>query len=218
MLAYVNIAQCKVTLAQLKQRKFPKEMLSAKLDEDMGELMEYRKLMNNLKYRPLCDTTKGATTNSGATSNGGDTPDSGLPIPLRRSPLLASQRSQIEDEVDVPSHKTRSHTRQNSFPTQETMLAYVNIAQCKVTLAQLKQRKFPKEMLSAKLDEDMGELMEYRKLMNNLKYRPLYQNSYDNEIGQLAQGMSGLVDRTNTIDGNYRIITLFLPWEYGEFL
>ena len=58
------------------------------------------------------------------------------------------------------------------------MLASVNRAQLIVTLAKLARRKFQKEMLSAVLDKDMGELMDYRKLMKNPKYLPLYRDSY----------------------------------------
>ena len=54
-------------------------------------------------------------------------------------------------------------------------------------------------MLSAVIDEETGELMEYRKLMKNPKYRPLYLNSYAKEIGQLVQFIPVLVEGTNTI-------------------
>jgi len=54
-------------------------------------------------------------------------------------------------------------------------------------------------MLNAVLDEDTGELMEYRAVMKNPKYRPLYAKSYSKELGRLAQGLPGLVDGTNTI-------------------
>ena len=57
MLAYVNRAQITVTSAQLVRQKFPKEMLSAVLDENMGELVEYTKLMKNPKNCPLYKTT-----------------------------------------------------------------------------------------------------------------------------------------------------------------
>ena len=73
-------------------------MLSALLDKEMGELMEYRKLMKNPKYRRLYRdsyakeiinsatskgdvTSKVATANSGATSKGSDTPNRGSPSP-----------------------------------------------------------------------------------------------------------------------------------------
>ena len=52
-------------------------------------------------------------------------------------------------------------------------------------------------MLSAVIDKDTGELMEYQRLMKNPKYCSLYCNSYAKEIGQLSQGMPGLVEGTN---------------------
>ena len=54
-------------------------------------------------------------------------------------------------------------------------------------------------MISAVLDEDTGELMEYRGLMKNPKYRKLYAKLYTKELGRLAQGMPGQVEETNTI-------------------
>ena len=54
-------------------------------------------------------------------------------------------------------------------------------------------------MISAVLDEDTGELMEYRDLMKKPKYRKLYAKLYTKELGRLAQGMPGQVEGTNTI-------------------
>ena len=54
-------------------------------------------------------------------------------------------------------------------------------------------------MFIAVLDKDTVELMDYRNLIKNPKYRPLYQNSYAKEIGRLAQCMPGLVEGTNTM-------------------
>ena len=41
--------------------------------------------------------------------------------------------------------------------------------------------------------------MEYQRLMKSPKYRQLHCNYYAKKIGKLAQGMSGLVEGTNTI-------------------
>ena len=54
-------------------------------------------------------------------------------------------------------------------------------------------------MINAVLDEDTGELMEYRHLMKNPKYCQLYGKSYAKELGRLAQGMHGQVEGTITI-------------------
>ena len=55
------------------------------------------------------------------------------------------------------------------------------------------------ELINAVLDKDTGELMEYRRLMKNPRYRTLYRDSYAKELGRLAQGMHGLAEGTNTI-------------------
>ena len=54
-------------------------------------------------------------------------------------------------------------------------------------------------MISAVLGEYRGELMKYRGLMKNPRYRKLHIKSYNKELGRLAQGMPGQVEGTNTI-------------------
>ena len=63
----------------------------------------------------------------------------------------------------------------------------------------LARRQYPKEVLSAFLNEDTGELMGYRHLIGNPNYRPLWSKSYRNDLGRLTQGMIGQVKGTNTI-------------------
>ena len=60
-------------------------------------------------------------------------------------------------------------------------------------------KTFPLKILSTVLDEDTGELMEYRNLMQKPKYWQLYRKSYAKEIGRLAQIMPGLVEGMNTM-------------------
>ena len=93
------------------------------------------------------------------------------------------------------------------------MLAYVNIEQLTVTPVQLAWRKFPKEILSVVLDEDTGEIMDYRKLIKNPKYHPLYQDYYAKEIGRLAQGMTGLVEGTKTMFFIDKTVILTNRWK-----
>ena len=54
-------------------------------------------------------------------------------------------------------------------------------------------------MINAVLNEETGELMEYRHIMKNPKYRQLYATSYRKELGRLAQGMTGHAEGTNTV-------------------
>ena len=60
-------------------------------------------------------------------------------------------------------------------------------------------RRFPKEVLAEVLNKETGELMEYRHLVRNPKYRKTWQNSYGNEVGRLAQGMPVRVKVTDTL-------------------
>ena len=79
------------------------------------------------------------------------------------------------------------------------MLRCVTVAHMKLSPKQLSIRHFPIEMINAVLNEETGELMEYRHIMKNPKYRQLYETSYSKELGRLAQGMPGKAEGTNTI-------------------
>ena len=41
--------------------------------------------------------------------------------------------------------------------------------------------------------------MEYQHLIAEPKYRKVWKPAYGKELGRLAQGLEGIVDRTNTI-------------------
>ena len=73
--------------------------------------------------------------------------------------------------------------------TQETMLTCAEVSHLNLSPKNLASRRFPLEMLNAVLDEDTGELMEYRALMKNPKYSKLYGQSYAKKLGRLAQGI-----------------------------
>ena len=54
-------------------------------------------------------------------------------------------------------------------------------------------------MINIVLNEETGELMEYRHIVKNPKYRQLYVISYSKELGGLAQGIPVQVEGTNII-------------------
>ena len=63
----------------------------------------------------------------------------------------------------------------------------------------LAQRKYPRKMINAVLNQETGEIMEYRQVINNPKYRELYKKAYAKELARLSQGIPGLEDGTETI-------------------
>eukprot|EP00804_Cyclotella_cryptica_P024119 CCRYP_007336-RA/>CCRYP_007336-RA protein AED:0.15 eAED:0.19 QI:0/0/0/1/0.33/0.25/4/0/962 len=95
-----------------------------------------------------------------------------------------------------PALNTRSRTRSI---TQETMLHFLATHHVGITAAKATQRRYPPDMLHAVLNDETGELMEYRHLIANPKYRDTWQNAYGKELGRLAQGLPGIVKGTDTI-------------------
>ena len=71
------------------------------------------------------------------------------------------------------------------------------------TARQAAVRRFPLHFLvdlaAAVLDEETGELLEYRHLIKKPKLREQWGYSFGNKIGRLVQGMPGRNIGTNTI-------------------
>ena len=79
------------------------------------------------------------------------------------------------------------------------MLEIHSIERTNFTAASATQRKYPLEALYAVLDPETGDMMEYRHLLANPKYRPIWKPAYGKELGRLAQGIPGVVEGTDTI-------------------
>eukprot|EP00804_Cyclotella_cryptica_P024317 CCRYP_015305-RA/>CCRYP_015305-RA protein AED:0.21 eAED:0.21 QI:0/0/0/1/1/1/2/0/741 len=95
-----------------------------------------------------------------------------------------------------PALNTRSQTRSL---THETMLHVLATRHIGITAAQATQRRYPTDMLHAVLNDETGELMEYRHLVANPKYGDIWKNAYGKELSRLAQGLPGIVKGTDTI-------------------
>ena len=59
--------------------------------------------------------------------------------------------------------------------------------------------QFLVDMAAAVLDDETGELLEYRHLVQRPKHRKDWGFSFGNEIGRLAQGMPGRHTETDTM-------------------
>jgi len=102
----------------------------------------------------------------------------------------------ISPEGLGPSQCTRSAVRQR-------LLSAIEISGSCPSARQLASRKYPAQFISdyanAVLDDETGELLEYRHLIKRPKYKEQWGFSFGNEIGRLAQGMPGRNTGTNTI-------------------
>eukprot|EP00804_Cyclotella_cryptica_P025846 CCRYP_002712-RB/>CCRYP_002712-RB protein AED:0.33 eAED:0.33 QI:0/0/0/1/0/0/2/0/411 len=83
--------------------------------------------------------------------------------------------------------------------TQETMLHFSQLLAPTFTAQRAVSWLFPTDFLNAILNEDTGELMEYRNLIKDPKYSTIWRKAYGKELGRLAQGIPGIVQGTNTI-------------------
>jgi len=133
--------------------------------------------------------------------------------PSARPPNYISQ----DDDEDQPrGYNTQSWT---TSIMQEAMLACIDITQPSYIVSQdlgllnykentrvfperQESRSFPMtwlcEMANSVMGEN-GELLEYRHLIANPKTRATWSHSHGNELGRLAQGMSGRAKGTDTI-------------------
>ena len=111
---------------------------------------------------------------------------------------------EYEEEEAKPRYQTRSQTKRQivSNITAEVILSTLEVTNTKMEPAKLASRQFPLQVLceitGAVLDDETGDLLEYRQLINHPKYRREWSKSFGNEIESLAQGMPGRVQGTET--------------------
>ena len=108
-------------------------------------------------------------------------------------PIRPIPRSIRADET-TPATNTRSK-RQIRTLTQDMMFASITLNE----VAMNARRTFPRHILNSVLDKDTGEIMEYRHLIGNPKYRDIWSHGYGNELGRIAQGLKVRVEVTNTV-------------------
>jgi hypothetical protein len=92
-----------------------------------------------------------------------------------RPPSVAPTTTNKESTYSPPARNTRSQTR---TVTQEIMLQMIDINFPCFLAKQAASRKYPKEVLAAVLNHDTGELMEYRHLIAEPKYRKIWKPAY----------------------------------------
>ena len=111
--------------------------------------------------------------------------------------------SQDEDDADLPTGmQTRRSTR------QQRLLNILDVANTPLSARATSARKYPLQFLTeyanAVLDDDTGELLEYRHLVKRPKYKTDWEYSLGNEIGRLCKGMPGRNDGTETMEFIYQ--------------
>eukprot|EP00804_Cyclotella_cryptica_P002793 CCRYP_009348-RA/>CCRYP_009348-RA protein AED:0.05 eAED:0.04 QI:0/0/0/1/1/1/3/0/1214 len=104
-----------------------------------------------------------------------------IPHPVPRLPLqpprvstqqTMTPRPRVSAPPSSPAYNTRSRAH---TITQETILHLLHNTRTPLTPRRAATRQFPREALSAILDTDTGELLEYRHLIKNPKYCTIWK-------------------------------------------
>ena len=121
-------------------------------------------------------------------------------------------------DTSAANTRSRAGSGQRTV-TQEVLMNVLDISGTGYLLTprNTASQKFPKKMFSemaaAVLDGDTGKLMEYRHLMKNPKYKNIWGTSFGNEVGRLAQGMPGRIEKENGNNTMFFVRKGDIPWD-----
>ena len=119
------------------------------------------------------------------------------------------EMSNDEEDAEIateipPRYITRQQSKIiNGNITKDVMLMVMEMNSWQPSAKQMSTRKFPLQLLcefaNAIMDEETGDMLEYRHLVKIPKYQDILSKAFGKEIGQLAQGQPGVVEGTNTL-------------------
>ena len=131
--------------------------------------------------------------------------ESGLKgLPKRLTKELQALRSTRDHEDAPPAKSTRSRSAGRGSTMARALCAAVAVTNCCVAPQKAAARTFPlqvfQHMANAVLDQETGEMLEYRQLIKHSRLKDTWNYSAANEYGRLAQGIGGRIKNpTNTI-------------------
>jgi ribosomal protein S10 len=126
------------------------------------------------------------------------------------APRVISQEEDTNDEAprmigetDGPRYMTRNQKQIRGSIATDVMLTVMQLTRPKLKAQKLASRKYPLELLcefaNAVMDDETGDMLEYRQLIKRPKYRDTWSKAFGKEIGRLAQGQKGVVEGTDAI-------------------
>jgi len=115
-----------------------------------------------------------------------DSDDELAPPPRVPTHPVSPSMSHSQPTTTTPALNTRSRARSIMYDTLFHTIS-------------THQHRYPTDRINAVLNDETGELMEYRHLLSNPKYCDTWKNAYGKELGRLAQGLPGIVKGTDTI-------------------
>ena len=99
-------------------------------------------------------------------------------------PIVSYPESEDWETLDGPAQNTRLQTQARTI-TQECIMATIEMSQAPITARNAAQRKYQMQLIneiaSVVLDVETGEMLEFRHLMQNPKYRQPWGHSFGND-------------------------------------
>ena len=128
------------------------------------------------------------------------TPPSRMIVASPKEPVVVSPREQTvvpkpptaPTKPTTPNDSIAFRTRSKRQPQPE-LIPHESIAD------RVARRRRKMEAAHAVLDQETGELLEYRQLLKHPKFRDVWNRSASDEFGRLAQGIGGRIKGTDTI-------------------
>jgi hypothetical protein len=121
----------------------------------------------------------------------------------KESERLHPPTPRVDEPSTQPRYATRSQKQLRGSPTVDTMLTMMELSNQPITPQRLASRQFPLQFLhevaGAVMDVETGDMLEYRHLLKNPKYRETWSKALGKEIGRLAQGQKGIVEGTDAL-------------------
>ena len=115
-----------------------------------------------------------------------------------------------ESKPSEPRYQTRQQVKQmKGNITTDMLMSVCEFTSTTFSPSQTAMRRYPLqfwcEFAGAVMDDDTGEMLEYRHLVKIPKYRERWSKAFGKEIGRLAQGYKDEVEGTNTL--------FFIPYD-----
>jgi hypothetical protein len=128
------------------------------------------------------------------------------PTPRVTTPLATITNATIDKPIqtNTPNPKANIETRKEPLFEQTKLRQKIRDVRHKraqitqQTQIQLRQQE-QRERIQLVRDDDTGEYLNYRQLIQDPKHQKIWNTSAANEFGQLAQGVRSRVKATNTI-------------------
>ena len=109
---------------------------------------------------------------------------------VRPKPILKQPKYSAPPDTNSIASRIRARRQQQAeiVPVQTESIA-----------DRVARRRREAESANAVLDQETGQLLEYRKLLQHPRFREVWNRSASDEFGRLAQGIGGRIKGTDTI-------------------